>query len=85
MFGVERHEEKDGEFAPGRRSKPINLATKVGVFVPGEPVSSEDKSFKFPPLALVPPLVLICTIFFWVFKISGQNNHHRAIITHFSK
>lgn len=60
---MERHEEEVGEFKPGRSSKPINLATKVGVFAPGE-----DKSFKFPAFATVLPLVLIC-IFFWIFKI----------------
>lgn len=85
MLGAERQEEeeeeeeKEGECVPGRRSKPINLATKVGVFVPGELVISADKSFKFPPPVLVPPLVLICIIFFWVFKTSDQNNHHSAM------
>ena len=67
-FGVERHEEEEeeGEFEPGRRSKPISLATKVGVFA--APGDSEDKSFKFLALALVhPPLVLIC-MFFWVLE-----------------
>jgi len=59
-FGVERGEEKEGEFGFGRRSKPINLATKVGVFVPGEVLISEDKSVKLPPLLL---FVLICIFF----------------------
>jgi hypothetical protein len=38
---VESDEEEDeeGEFASGRRSRPINLATKVGVLVPGEEIS----------------------------------------------
>ena len=39
-------EEEDGlgdEYS-GRRSRPINLATRLGVLVPGELLHSEDKS-----------------------------------------
>lgn len=61
---MERHEEEeeDEECESGRRSSPINLATKVGVLVPGEEMLiSEEKSLKLP---LVLPLVLI----FWNFQ-----------------
>ena len=42
---MERHGEEE-ECASGRRSRPINLATKVGVLVPGEALISEERSLK---------------------------------------
>lgn len=69
---MERHEEEEEmeeveeKCESGRRSRPINLATKVGVFVPGDPLISEERSLKLPALViLVPPLVLI-RMFFWI-------------------
>lgn len=58
-------EVEEGELVwSGRRSRPINLATKLGVFVmPGELISDEKSIEEV--LALV---VLIC-IPFWNFKI----------------
>lgn len=54
---------KVGELVSGRRSKPINLATKPGVLVPGELLVSEEKSLRAPPAFddddLDPPFVLI--------------------------
>ena len=48
---------EDDEEDSGRRSRPINLATRLGVFVPGEQLNSDDKSFVFDDLAS--PLVFI--------------------------
>ena len=56
-------EEEEDDCASGRRSSPINLATKVGVFFPGEMLISEEKSLEFPDLVLVLPLVLIRMFF----------------------
>jgi len=71
---VERDGEEE-ECASGRRSRPINLATKVGVLVPGEALISEERSLKLSVLDLVPlPLVLI-RMFFCVSR-NIQNHHY---------
>jgi hypothetical protein len=59
---AEEEEEEEGDWVSGSRSRPISLATKFGVLVPGEPLISEQESFD-----PVRPLVLIW-IPIWIFQ-----------------
>lgn len=55
---MELGQEKEGELDSGRRSRPINLATRLGVFVPGESMEEESSVLVFVAV------VLICRLLF---------------------
>lgn len=51
--GLELGHENEGELDSGSKSRPINLATRFGVFVPGESVPGKSSVLDFVALVLI--------------------------------